>query len=83
MALKRHLGVSYPTAWLMPHKLMQAMAERGSKNKISFVATVSMDDEGHPLRVKLTPVPGFTLKAITDWSKNHSLPAMESEREGW
>ena len=30
-----------------------------------------MDDEGHPLRVKLTPVHGFTLKAITDWSKTH------------
>ncbi len=33
-----------------------------------------MDDEGHhphPLRVKLTPVPGFTLKAITNWSKSH------------
>ena len=99
LALKRHLGVSYPTAWLMQHKLMQAMAERedqyllsgyvqmddaylggersggkagrGSENKIPFVAAVSVDDEGHPLRVKLTPVPGFTIKAITDWSKNH------------
>lgn len=28
LALKRHLGVSYPTAWLIHHKLMQAMAER-------------------------------------------------------
>ena len=99
LALKRHLGVSYPTAWLMQHKLMQAMAERedhyllsghvqmddaylggerrggkagrGSENKTPFVAAVSVDDEGHPLRVKLTPVSGFTLKAITDWSKNH------------
>ena len=99
LALKRHLGVSYPTAWLMQHKLMQAMAERedhyllsghvqiddaylggercsgkagrGSENKIPFVAAVSVDDEGHPLRVKLTPVPGFTLKAITNWSKTH------------
>jgi len=41
-------------------------AERGSENKTPFVAAVSVDDEGHPLRVKLTPVPGFTLKAITD-----------------
>jgi len=99
LALKRHLGVSYPTAWLIQHKLMQAMAERedqyllsghvqiddaylggersggkagrGSENKIPFVAAVSVDEEGHPLRIKLTPVSGFTLKAITDWSKNH------------
>lgn len=28
LALKRHLGVSYPTAWLMHHKLMLAMASR-------------------------------------------------------
>lgn len=28
LALKRQLGVSYPTAWLMHHKLMQVMAER-------------------------------------------------------
>ena len=28
LALKRHLGVSYPTAWLIHHKLMLAMAER-------------------------------------------------------
>ena len=28
LALKRHLGVSCPTAWLVHHKLMQAMSER-------------------------------------------------------
>jgi len=99
LALKRHLGVSYPTAWLIHHKLMQAMAERedgyllsgtvqlddaylggersggkagrGSENKVPFVAAVSVDDEGHPSRVKLTPVPGFTTEAISAWSKSH------------
>ncbi|MGB7815916.1 MAG: IS1595 family transposase [Methylotenera sp.] len=99
LALKRHLGVSYPTAWLMHHKLMQAMAERedryqllgavqlddaylggerrggkagrGSENKVSFVAAVSVDDNGHPNRIKLTPVSGFTTEAISAWSKSH------------
>lgn len=99
LALKRHLGVSYPTAWLIHHKLMQAMAERedryrlsgavqmddaylggersggkagrGSENKVPFVAAVSMDDEGHPVRIKLTPVTGFTTEAVTTWSKGH------------
>jgi len=102
LALKRHLGVSYPTAWLIHHKLMQAMVERedryrlsgavqmddaylggersggkagrGSENKVPFVAAVSMDDEGHPGRVKLTPVTGFTTEAIIDWSKSHLSP---------
>jgi len=102
LALKRHLGVSYPTAWLIHHKLMQAMAVReeryvleghvqvddaylggersggkvgrGSENKVPFVAAVSLSDDGHPLRTKLTPVPGFTLKAIAQWAKDHLGP---------
>jgi hypothetical protein len=97
LALKRHLGVSYPTAWLINHKLMQAMATResayqleghiqvddaylggersggkagrGSENKVPFVAAVSLDEKGHPLRAKLTPVPGFTLSAIKSWAQ--------------
>jgi len=97
LALKRQLGVSYPTAWLMQHKLMQAMTERealytlsgkvqvddtylggertggkvgrGSENKVAFVAAVSLTDEGNPMRVKLSPVSGFKLKAIADWAK--------------
>jgi len=102
LALKRYLGVSYPTAWLIQHKLMEAMAERethytlcgqvqvddaylggelsggtvgrGSENKVPFVAAVSLDDEGHPLRVKLTPVSGFTSKAIAEWAKSNLSP---------
>jgi hypothetical protein len=97
LALKRYLGVRYPTAWLIQHKLMEAMSERetkytlsgqvqiddaylggelsggkagrGSENKVPFVAAVSLDDNGHPLRIKLTPVSGFTLKAISGWAK--------------
>jgi transposase-like protein len=102
LALKRYLGVSYPTAWLMHHKLMQAMVEReahyvlsgkvevddaylggelsggtagrGSENKVPFVAAVSLDPAGNPVRAKLTPVPGFTLKAIAAWASTHLSP---------
>ena len=28
LELKRHLGVSYPTAWMMKHKLMEVMRQR-------------------------------------------------------
>ena len=103
LALKRQLGVSYPTAWLIHHKLMQVMAERedryvlegavqiddaylggersggkvgrGSENKVPFVAAVSLSDDSRPLRIKLTPVSGFTLKAIAVWAKDHLDPA--------
>jgi len=102
LALMRQLGVSYPTAWLIHHKLMQAMAEReeryvlegqvqvddaylggersggkvgrGSENKVPFVAAVSLSDDGHPLRIKLTPVTGFSLKAIEQWAQSCLAP---------
>ena len=89
-------------AWLIHHKLMQAMADRktryvldgqvqvddaylggertggkvgrGSENKVPFVAAASLSDEGHPLRVKLTPVSGFNLVAIGQWAKTHLAP---------
>jgi hypothetical protein len=110
LALKRHLGVSCPTAWLIHHKVMQAMAEReahyvlagqvqvddaylggersggkagrGSENKIPFVAAVSLSDEGHPLRAKLSPVPAFTLKAIAQWASAHLAPGSTGHWDG-
>ena len=110
LALKRHLGVSYPTAWLVHHKLMQAMVQRearytlqgrvqvddaylggersggkvgrGSENKVPFVAAVSLSEEGHPLRVKLTPVSGFTLKAITQWAGKNLAPGSTVVSDG-
>ena len=103
LALRRQLGVSYPTAWLMHHKLMQAMADRedryvlegkvqvddaylggertggkvrrGSENKIPFVVAVSLSEDNHPIRVRLTPVARFTLKAISSWAKDHLAPS--------
>ena len=42
LALKRHLGVSCPTAWLLSHKLMQAMADRDTAYTLS--GRVQVDD---------------------------------------
>jgi len=42
LALKRHLGVSYPTAWLIQHKLMQAMTERDAQ--YTLCGEVLVDD---------------------------------------
>ena len=103
LSLRRQLGVSYPTAWLIHHKLMQAMADRedryvlggkvqvddaylggertggkvgrGSENKLPFVAAVSLTEDDRPVRVRLTPVAGFTLKAISAWAKDHLAPS--------
>ena len=110
LALKRQLGVSYPTAWLIHHKLMQAMVEReehyvldgkvqvddaylsgertggkvgrGSENRVAVVAAVSLSEEDHPLRVCLTSVKGFTLKAVAAWAKAHLAPGTEVYSDG-
>lgn len=110
LALKRQLGVSYPTAWMIHHKLMQAMAERdnayplsgtvqvddaylggernggkagrGSENKVPFVAAVALDEQNHPRYIKLTPVPGFTLKAIADWAQTYLSPGCSVISDG-
>jgi hypothetical protein len=102
LALRRQLGVSYPTAWLIHHKLMQVMADReeryvlegkvqvddaylggkrtggkagrGSENKVPFVAAVSLTEENRPLRVRLTPVSGFTSRAVSAWAKANVAP---------
>lgn len=102
LALKRLLGVSYPTAWLIHHKLMQAMVEReeryllggevqvddaylggelsggtpgrGSENKVPVLAAVAVDAQGHPIHAKLTPVSGFTRKAVAAWASAHLAP---------
>jgi len=102
--------VSYPTAWLVHHKLMQAMTERetrymlsgkvqvddaylggerrggkvgrGSENKVAFVAAVSVSDEGHPLRIKLSTVAGFKLKAIGQWASQNLTPGSTVYSDG-
>lgn len=42
LALKRQLGVSYKTAWLLKHKLMQAMSQRDARYRLS--GRVEIDD---------------------------------------
>ena len=46
------------------------------------MAAVSLTDAGHPLRVKLNPVPGFTLSAIADWAQNHLAPGSAVSSDG-
>lgn len=42
LELKRHLGVSYPTAWLLKHKLMQVMVDREQGHRLT--GRVEIDD---------------------------------------
>jgi transposase-like protein len=42
LELKRHLGVSYPTAWLVKHKLMEVMRSREDSRQLT--GRVEIDD---------------------------------------
>jgi transposase-like protein len=42
LELKRHLGVSYPTAWLLKHKIMQVMLSREQWRRLT--GRVEIDD---------------------------------------
>ncbi len=42
LELKRHLGVSYPTAWLVKHKLMEVMRLREDSRRLT--GRVEIDD---------------------------------------
>ena len=44
---------------------------RGAPGKTPFVAAVETNEEGHPLRMKLTVVEGFRLSEIAAWAQQH------------
>jgi hypothetical protein len=49
-------------------------AGRGSENKIPIVAAVSLNEAGHPIHVKFTPVAGFSSEAVVSWARAHLAP---------
>lgn len=52
-------------------------AGRGSENKVPFLASVSIDEAGHLLYVKLVAVKTFSFAAIADWSQVGLAPGCE------
>ena len=44
---------------------------RGAPDKTPFVAAVETNEQGHPLRMKLTVVEGFRLTEIAAWAQQH------------
>ena len=44
---------------------------RGAPGKTPFVAAIETNEQGHPLRMKLTVVEGFRLTEIAAWAQQH------------
>lgn len=90
LELKRHIGVSYPTAWLMHHKIMTAMASREARHRLS--GAVQVDDAylggeragGTPGRGSENKVPVVAAVSLNDagnpvYVKVTPVPAFTSE----
>ena len=43
---------------------------------------MALSPEGRPLRVKMSPVPGFTLKAVADWARSNLRPGTNVLSDG-
>ena len=57
-------------------------AGRGSENKVPFVIAVEVSDQGHPRHAVITPVAGFTLSALADWTGRHLCPQTDVHSDG-
>jgi len=44
---------------------------RGSENKTPFIAAVSIDENGHPMKMNMNVVKSFTSEEVKRWSKKH------------
>lgn len=44
---------------------------RGAGGKTPFLAAVALNEEGHPVRMKMTVVEGFKTKVIAQWSEKY------------
>ena len=90
LELKRHIGVSYPTAWLMHHKIMTAMVTREAQHRLS--RTVQVDDAylggeragGKPGRGSENKVPFVAAVSLNDagnplYVKVTPVPAFTSD----
>ncbi|KJF84291.1 transposase, partial [Photobacterium phosphoreum] len=44
---------------------------RGAEGKTPFVSAISLNEEGHPIYMRLSVVSCFKKQEITDWAKKH------------
>lgn len=77
LALKRQLGVSYPTAWLQHQKINRAMTTQDANHQLG--GTVQLDDAYHGGERKGGKVGGGSENNSTprrgqSWSKGLSTP---------
>lgn len=55
---------------------------RGALHKAAFVAAVQTSQQGHPQRMRLSPVTGFTNEAIAKWAPKNIAPGSTVVSDG-
>jgi len=55
---------------------------RGSENKTPFVAAVSVDEDGHPIRMNMSVIKGFRSTEIKKWGEHHLQPEAQVISDG-
>ena len=50
------------------------MRGRGATGKTPFVASISLTEEGHPVKMRLSCVTGFTKEELAAWARVHLAP---------
>ena len=55
---------------------------RGSPNKVPIIAAVSLNRQGHPLYVKMSPLAGFTNEAVKKWAAASLVPGTNVLSDG-
>ncbi len=55
-------------------KKQDGMRGRGATGKVPFLASVSLSENGHPLKMRMSCVTGFLKNEIAAWGKKHLSP---------
>ncbi len=55
---------------------------RGAGGKTPFVAAVAVNDEGHPMRMRMTVVNGFTHDELQKWTARHLMSGSQVISDG-
>jgi transposase-like protein len=55
---------------------------RGATGKLPFIAAVSTTDQDHPLSMRFSRVPSFSLNTVEAWAANHLAPGCHVVSDG-
>lgn len=55
---------------------------RGATGKLRFLAAISTNDQGHPLKMRFSRIQSFSLEAVDTWAAGHLAPGSRVVSDG-